>query len=231
MELGSWLIPTIPRLCLSVTCSSARARTAIATTSSQPATIACIDFKKDQSADPAVAAWREWQAAYEETDRLNREQQRLERELAETVGFPNVKIHLSDGRTVTLHSFEELRDLVGVSSIDVAVRAKAEAELAAYQGRWDASDRAIGYSAVIRAEIAAGDRAETLLEALSETPAISLAGVAAKLDAILREGQPSKSDAEFPWPQIRSVLQDAVRIGEQTAKLTALGRFEHSPSF
>ena len=109
--------------------------------------------------------------------------------------------------------------MVGVSSINVAVVANTEAELAAYQGRWDASDRAIGYSAVIRAEIAAGDRAETLLEALSETPAISLAGVAAKLDAILREGQPSKSDAEFPWPQIRAVLQDAVRIGEQTAKL------------
>ena len=71
-----------------VTCSSARARTAIATTSSQPATTARIDFKKDQSADPAVAAWREWQAAYEETDRLSREQQRWNESSQKRSAFP-----------------------------------------------------------------------------------------------------------------------------------------------
>ncbi|MER8373930.1 hypothetical protein [Mesorhizobium sp. M1406] len=199
-----------------VTCRTAHTRTGTATTGSQPATTACIDFERDQSADPAVAASRKWQAAHEETERLSREQQRLERKLVETVGFPSVVIKLSEGRTVTLHSLEALRDVVGVGSVDVAVGAKAEADLAAHQARWDASDRVIGYSATMRAESEAADRAEALLEALSETPAISLAGVAAKLDAILREGQPSKDDSEFPWPQIRSVLEDIGRIGGQT---------------
>ncbi len=146
---------------------------------------------------------------------MSREQQRLERKLAETVGFPNVTIQLSEGGTAKLRSLEALRDVLGVSSVDVATGAKAEADLAAHQARWDASDRAIGYSATLRAESDAADRAEALLEALSDTPAISLAGVAAKLDAILREGQPSKDDAEFPWPQIRSVLEDIGRIGGQ----------------
>ncbi|TPK84890.1 hypothetical protein FJ936_13525 [Mesorhizobium sp. B2-4-13] len=162
--------------------------------------------------DPAVAVWREWQAAHEETDRLCREQQRLERKLVEEVGFPKVMIRLSDDRTATPASHEALRGVLGVMETEVA--AKVEADLAAHQARWDASDRAIGYSATLRAESEAAGQAETLLEALSETPAISLAGVAAKLDAILREGQPSKDDAEFPWPQIRSVLEDIGRLGE-----------------
>jgi len=190
-------------------------RTAIALTEQQPGTIASIDFERDLPADPAVAAWREWHAATEETERLSREQQRLERKLLETVGLPCVMMQLSEGRTVTPQSLEALRDALGAGSVDLTVGAKAEADLAAHKARWDAYDRAIGYSAALRAESDAANRAETLLEALSETPAISLAGVAAKLDAILREGQPSKDDAEFPWPQIRSVLEDIGRLGGQ----------------
>ena len=67
-----------------------------------------------------------------------------------------------------------------------------------------------------KAERKAADRAEDLLELLSETPAVSLAGVMAKLDAVPREGQASKDDAEFPWPQIRSALEAIGRIGRQT---------------
>lgn len=69
------------------------------------------------------------------------------------------------------------------------------------------------YEAVLRAESVAGARALNLLEQFSEIPAASLAGVVAKLDAVLAEGQPSEDDAEFPWPQLRSVLEDIVRIG------------------
>ncbi|OHV70203.1 hypothetical protein LCM4577_06625 [Mesorhizobium sp. LCM 4577] len=127
-------------------------------------------------------------------------------------------IELSDGSTVTLNSLDSLRDMLCEGSVDPAIGAKAEAELLAHQRRWDASDRAIGYSAALRTESEAADRAEALLEALSETPASSLAGVAAKLDAILREGQPSKDDDELPWLQIRSALEDIGRISERTTK-------------
>lgn len=65
------------------------------------------------------------------------------------------------------------------------------------------------------AEREAANRVEALLEELSETPATTLAGVVAKLDAVLKEGQSSEDDAEFPWPQIRSAIQDIVRISRQ----------------
>jgi pimeloyl-ACP methyl ester carboxylesterase len=177
---------------------------------------AAFRTEDDSSKVKAVVAAMRERGISQVLDTLSREQQRLERKLLETVGFPSVMIPLSEGRTVTLHSLEALRDVLDVGSVDLAIGAKAEADLASHQARWDASDQEIGYSAVMRAESEAADRAEAWLEALAETPAISLAGVAAKLDAILREGQPSKDDAEFPWPQIRSALEDIGRIGGQT---------------
>ncbi|MFD9900265.1 hypothetical protein [Mesorhizobium sp. NPDC059025] len=69
------------------------------------------------------------------------------------------------------------------------------------------------YAAALRAESEAGELAVDLLGVLSETPASSLAGIAAKLDAVLGEGEPSEGDTEFPWPQLRSALEDLIRIG------------------
>lgn len=55
-----------------------------------------------------------------------------------------------------------------------------------------------GYTAALRAEREAGDRAQDLLEAFSTTPATTLAGVAGKLDAVLREGEAWEEGSEFP---------------------------------
>ncbi|WP_292368910.1 hypothetical protein [Mesorhizobium sp.] len=169
----------------------------------------------DLSADPAVAVWRKWQAAHEQTERLCRQQQNLERKLAETVGFPGATIRLRDGESVRLHSLRAVREVLDLGPEDVAMRAKAAADFAAHQARWDAGDREIGYSAALHAEREAADRAEDLLEMLSQTPAASLGGAVAKLDAVLREGEVSEDCDEFPWPQIRSALDDVIRIGQR----------------
>ncbi|MGX5804295.1 hypothetical protein ACWGS9_24040 [Bradyrhizobium sp. Arg314] len=191
------------------------AGTAFAIAGWQRRAFASNNLEKDLSADPAVALWRKWHDAHEQTERLCRQQQRLERKLAETVGFPSVTIRLSGGESVTLHSLEALREVLDLGPEGVAMRAKAEADFAAHQARWDAADKGIGYSTALRAEREVADRAEDLLEALSETPATSLAGVAAKLDAVLREGEVSEDSDEFPWPQIRSAFEDIGRIGRQ----------------
>lgn len=169
----------------------------------------------DQSADPAVAVWREWLIAHEEAERRCRQQQRLERNLVETVGFPCATIPLHDGTSVRLHSIQALNEVLGPGPEDEAVRAKSKADLEAHQERWDVADREIGYSAALLAEGEAADQAENLLQLLLETPAASLAGVAAKLDAVLSEGEPAEASAEFPWLHIRSVLGDVIRIGQE----------------
>lgn len=191
------------------------AGTAIAIAGCQGNPIAGIDLEKVQSGDPAVAVWRKWKAAHEETERLCRQQQRLERNLAETVGFPCATVRLRDGRRVTLHSLKALHEVLDLDPEGTATRAKAEADFAAHQMRWEKADKEIGYSATLRAERDAADRAEHFFDALSKTPAASLAGVVAKLDAALREGRFSGDDAEFPWPQVRSALDDVIRIGQR----------------
>jgi len=195
-----------------VTGRTVAARTTNAMVGSRPTEFARKTLEEDQSDDPAVTVWREWRP------RSNRgqpvEAPHLERKLAETIGFPSATI-LSNDESVTLHSLEEIRGSLGVDPIDAAVRAKAEADFTAHKAHWDAAGREIGYSAAMLAEQEAANRAEVLLEELSETPATTLAGVAAKLDAMLKEGQSSEGDAEFPWPQIRSVLKDIDRISRQ----------------
>jgi len=84
--------------------------------------------------------------------------------------------------------------------------------LAAYQARWDAEDRRIGYSAAKRAELAAAFREQELVEDLMAAPAMTLAGVAAKLDAVLHEGESAEDCTDFPWPQLRAALGDLARV-------------------
>ncbi|MBR2689076.1 MAG: hypothetical protein IKE42_14590 [Aquamicrobium sp.] len=69
------------------------------------------------------------------------------------------------------------------------------------------------YTEALLAENLAGEQALDMLVRLSQTPAASLVGIAAKLDAVLGEAQPSEDDDEFPWPLIRSALADLIRIG------------------
>ncbi|MFD9901291.1 hypothetical protein [Mesorhizobium sp. NPDC059025] len=197
-----------------VTRRKALGEMAIVMSGCEPAAFLRKKMKAQQSSDPAVEVWCKWKVAYEETDRLCRQQQRLERTLVETVGFPCVTIQLSNGECVTVHSPKALRDLLDPDPELAAMYATAETDLAAHQARWDAADKEIGYSAALDAESEAGGRVEDMLNLLAETPAASLAGVAAKLDVVLRQGQPSEDDDEFPWPQLRSVFEDIDRIGK-----------------
>ncbi|MER9274993.1 hypothetical protein [Mesorhizobium sp. M0643] len=165
--------------------------------------------------DPALALWREWERVHKQTERLCRKQQRLETRLVESVGFPCVTLRVPEGEQVTVHSIEGLNEVLGKGPDMVALREAAEVEFAAHQACWDAAAEETGYTAALRAEREAGDRAEDLLEAFATTPATTLAGVAGKLDAVLREGEAWEECSEFPWPQIRSALSDLVRIAEQ----------------
>ncbi|MER9281883.1 hypothetical protein NKL07_00400 [Mesorhizobium sp. C280B] len=166
--------------------------------------------------DPALALWREWETAHKLTERLCRRQQRLEARLVSSVGFPCVTVCLPEGEDVTVHSIEALNEVLGKGPDMAALRETAEADLAAHQACWDAADEEAGYTAALKAECEAGYRAQDLLEAFSTIPATTLASVAGKLDAVLREGEAWEECSVFPWPQIRSALSDLVLIAEQT---------------
>lgn len=171
----------------------------------------------ETSSDPVLTLWHQWQDAHRLTESLCRQQQGLERQLAETVGFPFAIIQLSDGERVAAYSLEAIHDVLHLAPEETEACAKAEAEFAAHKLQWDRADQEIGYSATVQAEREAGDRAEDLLDAMAATSATCLVGVAAKLDAVLREGNIWEDGSEFPWPQIRSALDDLARIGRHGA--------------
>ena len=81
------------------------------------------------------------------------------------------------------------------------------------------ASRAGGRSAIKRiyakakaAEALAVAREQELLECLPLTPAHSLAGIAAKLTAILTEVKDYTDLADLPAPHLRSVLEDLARL-------------------
>jgi hypothetical protein len=171
-------------------------------------------LKEEDISDPLLILWQHWRVAHFETMRLCQEQQRLETRLMAEVGFPLVKITApGQGEPFYVFTMESIDGWLGDHSESANERARAKAELAASQARWDEADRRIGYSPVREAEILAAKREDQLVEALWATPAQSLAGVAAKLDAVLCNGQPCDDSDEFPWPQLRSLLSDIIRLG------------------
>ncbi|MCT7374724.1 hypothetical protein [Chelativorans salis] len=167
------------------------------------------------SFDPALLLWHQWKDAFRSTAALCRKQQRLETKLIGCVGFPQAEVYLPDEDvTVTVSWLEDIEELFGDDPAVADIRVNAEADLAAHQARWNEADAQIGYSSAKRAEQEASDREQDVFDTLTHTPATSLAGVAGKLDAILREGESWEDCSDFPWPQVRSVLVDVVRIGQ-----------------
>jgi len=167
--------------------------------------------------DPTVSLWREWAAMHERVQFLCRRQQELEVELAERVDCLGTMVPVPGGEPVYVCSMEGLDRVVGTRTDMTAIRVKAHAELASRQARFEAVAEEIGYFSGLRAEQEGFRQIKVLLEALSTTPATSLAGVAAKLDAVLREGEAwEECSSGFPWPQIRSARSDLMRIGQLT---------------
>ncbi|MBJ6133683.1 hypothetical protein JAU75_12620 [Ochrobactrum sp. Q0168] len=169
-------------------------------------------IKNEALSDPVLALWRQWQDAHLLMESHGSRLKSLERQLAETVDYAHAMIELTNGERVRVYSLTAIWDIFDDAPDGAAACAKAEIDFAAHQSRWNDADREIGYSATVKAEQEAGDRAANILDVMAATASTSLAGVEAKLDATLREGSVWENCSEFPWPQIRSVRNDIRRM-------------------
>ncbi|MBM7048442.1 hypothetical protein [Rhizobium lusitanum] len=165
------------------------------------------------SLDPALALWLEWKAACREVEALARKERKLEFKLVQDIGYPCAFLEIpNDMERLSVFSLEQIDELLGDNPATPDIRIMAEAELAAHQARWDAADKEIGWSAVKGQKVRAVEREEALADAMIGMPAMTIAGIAAKLDIVLREGETWEDSSDFPWPQIRSALNDIIRI-------------------
>ena len=123
--------------------------------------------------------------------------------MMERIGFPCIRVRLPDGGYVSAAAPQDVQDLLGEDP---------GTELAAHRARWAAADAELGYSAALRAEGQALERLRDLAGRLWATPATSLAGVIAKLDALLEEGISSAVASDLPWPQLRAIRADLEKL-------------------
>ncbi|HEY9216317.1 MAG TPA: hypothetical protein VIQ29_26110 [Ancylobacter sp.] len=167
----------------------------------------------DSTTDAAVLAWKTWRAAHRRTLALCRKQQRLESELARTIGFPQAVVAVAElplpVRIGSLRQFDELAaDLPSLCPR----RAEVAEALRAHQQRWDDADRAIGYSVTREEEAAASDDEERLSAGLFAADATSLRGLSAKLDVLIAVGADGAEGRHLPWPELRRIRRDVARL-------------------
>ncbi|UJW73540.1 hypothetical protein [Rhizobium sp. SL42] len=159
--------------------------------------------------DPALLLWQEWWAAHEQFERFCRKQQRLETALIAAVGFPHVDIALPDQEcVVAAFTMEEIDRRFGDASENAEAKMQAKATLAEQQAAWDELDDRMGYSRAKQAEEKASVLRGERLNDLFALPARSVAGAAAKLNAVLAMAEEDGPCDELPWPQFRAVLSD-----------------------
>ncbi|MBS7541373.1 hypothetical protein [Ancylobacter lacus] len=176
--------------------------------------------------DAALTALKAWRVAHRRTLALCRKQQRLESELARTIGFPQAVVATAElsspVRIGSLQQFDELA--TDVPSLCMR-RDEVAAALRAHQRRWDDADRAIGYSATRQEEAAASADEERLIARLFAADATSLRGLSAKLDVLIAVGAEGAEGRHFPWPELRRIRRDVARLIQLQRKRRPGGTF------
>ncbi|MBO9198361.1 hypothetical protein J5277_30000 [Rhizobium sp. 16-449-1b] len=165
------------------------------------------------SADPAVALWRDWLTAHRSFRDACRRQQRLETEMLREFGsFPRVQIALFEGDGfIWAYTADEINRLLSDPKQGGMLRTTL-AELAARHADWNRVALRIGYSKAKHDEAETAKAEDELSEALWNAAPQSFAGIAAKLHCVLETEDPGSGLQEAPWPQLRAILADLIQI-------------------
>jgi hypothetical protein len=126
--------------------------------------------------------------------------------------FPRTKVLLSeDCGFIWAYSGREIDRLLPNADQD-EMRRQARAALAASRREWKTADKRVGYTRSKKAEEEIADVEEALAKELWSTVPQSVAGVAVKLHSLLEMEDPRSAQEEAPWPELRTILADLVRI-------------------
>ncbi|WP_426233537.1 hypothetical protein [Pararhizobium sp. DWP3-4] len=160
-----------------------------------------------------LALWRAWYDAHEEGKRLCHQQQRLETEVLKSAGgFPVLQLEIpGEDKPVVVRTCQEIDSWLPGDAMPEA-RKTAKSELAARIKKWNAADEQFGYSRTRHAETQIAGIEEASANSLWEAPALTTSDIIAKLHSIIETEDPGSHFKERPWPQLRIILADLVRI-------------------
>ncbi|WP_225769554.1 hypothetical protein [Inquilinus sp. Marseille-Q2685] len=171
--------------------------------------------RRGASSDPVLDLFQEWRVLDAELDAWQDDWQKKEGVLLRTVGIPRVLVPVpGEAEPVSACELAEIDELLEDVPGTDELRQRLHHEFEAHRRRWEIAAAAIGLGPVEEHVNHAWDRWDALTETIWQTPAGSLAGIAAKLAMVLSAGQSRCDDEEFPWPPLRSVLADLQRLGK-----------------
>ncbi|WP_426240146.1 hypothetical protein [Pararhizobium sp. DWP1-1-3] len=160
-----------------------------------------------------LALWRAWYDAHEEGKRLCHQQQRLETEVLKSAGgFPVLQLEIpGEDKPIVVSTRQEIDSWLPGDAM-AEERKTARSELAARIKKWNVADEQFGYSRTRHAETQIAGIEEASANTLWEAPALTTSDIIAKLHSIIETEDPGSHFKERPWPQLRIILADLVRI-------------------
>jgi hypothetical protein len=157
--------------------------------------------------------WRRWRLARNRQQILCFRQQRLEKRMLKlTGGFPQVAIYVQSAvDSIVAQTEYDIERLLPGDELAFD-RENAISAFRKAQAIWNAADTELGYSAACTAESEWSERTLDIADKLSRSDARSIQDVAAKLHCLIDMGEPGPDIMEAPWPQLRLMLAELLRL-------------------
>nr|WP_234913890.1 hypothetical protein [Rhizobium rhizogenes]QCO89361.1 hypothetical protein pC5.7d_644 [Rhizobium rhizogenes] len=164
---------------------------------------------------PVREIWPRWYACHQQRVRATRLREKLEKQLLEEAGGLPVATLRNVGKdgVVEAHSFADINRMA--SQLDAEHLSQARAELRKRRRRWKEADRRLGYSAAVALEQELTEQAGISGRVMWITRPASLVEVTAKLHCLIVMHDPSLKLEDAPWPDLRTMLKDLIRIAEK----------------
>lgn len=165
--------------------------------------------------DPVVSYWRRWSVTHARSNELCRLQQGLETKLLKKISsLPQAEQERVSSRI--FHSIDQIRGRrAGSEAAGLQEYAITEPQKANNKRR-EVNDE-LDYRNAYRDHLQILDIEFDLAEALFNAPAKTIVGIVAKLHCVLEMRDPLGVEDGEPWPLLRSILFDLLRVEKDTS--------------
>ncbi|WP_440658793.1 hypothetical protein [Ensifer adhaerens] len=170
---------------------------------------------RESGPTPVREMWPRWYACHQQRLRATRLKKRLETELLKATGgipMDELPILVTD-RLTSVRSFADIDRLA--DKLNSEQLSEARAELRRRRKQWRETDQRLGYSDAVAREQELAHQAGIAGRVMRITAPSSLIEVTAKLHCLIVMCDPGLELDLTPWPELRRLLKDLMRIGER----------------
>ncbi len=170
---------------------------------------------RESGPTPVREMWPRWYACHQQRLRATHLRQKLETEILKaTGGTPAVEIPIpGTDRLTSVRSFADINRLA--AKLNSEQLSEARAELRRRRKQRKETDQRLGYADAVAREQELAHQAGIAGRVMRITAPSSLIEVTAKLHCLIVMCDPGLELDLTPWPELRRLLRDLMRIGER----------------